>query len=510
MQQDFGGEMGYKTMKLKKDYSISKEQQTIQAIKSLIKRGRLMEGDQLPPISELSQSFGVSKNIVSQALEYLSYQGLVVTRPRLGTFVARNSIFNGKKFSWKDLIKNNAYNPRNRKLFDIFSHLDDDAKTPHLSGVSVSDGIYSDLLINAQKQVNVTLKSTASNELELFSNAGLFSLKEQLALHMGKYGMDVDPRQIVVCSHIQNAFNLIATLLLAPDSTLIHEVPGITHHRSYIQTLGAQSIGIEFEPDGVNTSQLIETIKNNPGSVLTTTPLYSYPTGNCATLEKKKAVLTICNNSETPIIEIDEYRCFDFEAPETYYSLNQGNGVIYLGSLSRTLPFGFALCWIVLPYSLIHPVLELKQQMYWGPNNYVQMIVKTILSDGSYYNYLKKLKKHIAKREIRVREIIHKHLHDICTIDEDKHPMAFWVELPFKSDLLLFNKKVNVTPGSICTHNKDNHIIISKTYPSIDHYEAVVIKLREAILEILSTTTEKNDKLNHITLPKVARGFFDI
>jgi DNA-binding FadR family transcriptional regulator len=49
--------------------------------------GTLQEGDRLPPESEISRTFGVSRPVVRQALQHLRADGLIVARRGAGTYV---------------------------------------------------------------------------------------------------------------------------------------------------------------------------------------------------------------------------------------------------------------------------------------------------------------------------------------------------------------------------------------------------------------------------------------
>jgi DNA-binding FadR family transcriptional regulator len=49
--------------------------------------GTLQEGDRLPPESEISRNFGVSRPVVRQALQHLRADGLIVARRGAGTYV---------------------------------------------------------------------------------------------------------------------------------------------------------------------------------------------------------------------------------------------------------------------------------------------------------------------------------------------------------------------------------------------------------------------------------------
>ena len=57
-------------------------------LRDRIERGELAPGDMLPSITRLSQEYGVAKGTAVKALALLHDEGLTVTVPGWGTFVA--------------------------------------------------------------------------------------------------------------------------------------------------------------------------------------------------------------------------------------------------------------------------------------------------------------------------------------------------------------------------------------------------------------------------------------
>jgi GntR family transcriptional repressor for pyruvate dehydrogenase complex len=60
----------------------------IKQIKDLLITGQLKPGDKLPPERKLSETFGVGRTHVRDAIRKLEFYGILRTRPQSGTFVA--------------------------------------------------------------------------------------------------------------------------------------------------------------------------------------------------------------------------------------------------------------------------------------------------------------------------------------------------------------------------------------------------------------------------------------
>lgn len=63
--------------------------QLIRQVRHALRLGVLNEGDKLPTVKEVVARVAINPNTVSKAYRELEYEGLVVARPGLGTFVTR-------------------------------------------------------------------------------------------------------------------------------------------------------------------------------------------------------------------------------------------------------------------------------------------------------------------------------------------------------------------------------------------------------------------------------------
>jgi DNA-binding FadR family transcriptional regulator len=64
-------------------------EQAIEAIKNYIVTNKLQEGDSLPPEMELADALGISRNILREALRHYRTLGIIGSKPKIGTFIAR-------------------------------------------------------------------------------------------------------------------------------------------------------------------------------------------------------------------------------------------------------------------------------------------------------------------------------------------------------------------------------------------------------------------------------------
>lgn len=472
---------------LKKDPFTTKEAQLAGLIKKYIADNNMKSGDQLPSVRKLTTLFSTSKNTVTAALEDLSYQGIVHIKSRYGTFVSSHSWQENKMLDWDNIWRKTSYLPTESLLWNVMSGIEHAQGIYNVSLMNISDNIYTDILKKASDSLMKTIST--SNTMDVSHFSGLHELKEALCGFMTRYGMKTDPRQIFFTTSVSEAVPFVSRLIVRKNSTVLYEAPSITNIRSHFRALGAHMQPVETDENGIREDALLKYINKNKNSFLFTYPVYNVPDGSTVPEGRKMSIQNMCLNADVPIIEIDTYRMLDFDgdAPPTYYTYSNGNGVIYIGSLGSIFPFSFSLSWVVLPYHLIKAANDIYFQQNGPKNNniYVQMLVNEMFRSGIIYKYLDDVKKHIAYRYEQTKPIINKYFGDIAEIC-DKHPQVYWLKFPFScKPLLKYDHIMRSVLGECFSSKCNNCVMISKVNPNMDEYEAGIAKLRELIDSIM-------------------------
>ena len=73
----------------------------VEQLRAMIQSGELPDGAQLPSEPELAKTLNISRSTLRAALSYLEYEGTVLRRRGVGTFVAdRSSLYNNLNINW--------------------------------------------------------------------------------------------------------------------------------------------------------------------------------------------------------------------------------------------------------------------------------------------------------------------------------------------------------------------------------------------------------------------------
>lgn len=73
-------------------------------IAGLVSVGRLAPGEKLPTVRGLARTLGVATNTVARAYRELEHRGVVITRGRLGTVIAGDSVEQAARQAAADFV----------------------------------------------------------------------------------------------------------------------------------------------------------------------------------------------------------------------------------------------------------------------------------------------------------------------------------------------------------------------------------------------------------------------
>jgi GntR family transcriptional regulator/MocR family aminotransferase len=347
--------------------------QLAEALRGLIRAGRIRPGSRVPSTRVLAADLGVSRRLVVDTYEQLVAEGFLVSRRGSGTTVAR--------------VDTTAEAPPGE--VDATPRYDVD----FVPGAPDLVGFPRDSWLRALRQ---GLSQASSDLFGYVEPEGIPSVRVALSEYLGRTrGVVADPTRIVVCSGVTQGVGLIAQLMRRRGAVpLAMEDPGFWIHRIVLQHNGIKPVPVPVDDDGIDVAALRET----RAATVLTTPAHQSPTGVVLSSSRRAALLE-WSRAGNLIIEDDydaEYR-YD-RAP---VGALQGLGpdrVIYVGSASKTLVPGLRMGWMVLPPELVDPAIELKNLADAGNSVMDQIAFAQFLASGGYDRHLRQMRRRYLTR----------------------------------------------------------------------------------------------------------------
>ncbi len=330
------------------------------ALTEAILTGRLRPGENLPPTRALAQLLSVSRDTVVRAYDELTTQGYVEGSTRAGTRV-RNSIMNARAAEAKTQIESRM---RATDQVEQLSRYAERLIKIEPAGATSFDqpalnfgAPPAEHLPGKQWREILARHAVLQDTTRLVYDSELFGhrpLREAIASFLRRSkALNCTSDQIVVFSDSQQAFDLIARILLNEGDQVVLENPGYGGARENLMSHGAVIHPISIDEHGMVTDELASVPQ--PCKLVHATPAHHDPTGVVMSLERRQKLLQWARQAGAFIIEdaFDSDFRYGSQPMPALQSLDQTDSVIYLYSFWKVLyPITTAGC-MVLPPPLV-------------------------------------------------------------------------------------------------------------------------------------------------------------
>jgi 2-aminoadipate transaminase len=241
--------------------------------------------------------------------------------------------------------------------------------------------------------------------LQYGATEGYLPLRELLVRHMARYGIEVTPANVLVTSGSQQALDLVGKLFVNSGDHILTEEPTYVGALQAFTAYQAQYLTVPVDEDGMRTDLLEEALRAGP-KFLYVLPNFQNPGGVTLSLERRWQLVELASRYGTPIVEDDPYGQLRYEGrhlpplvridAEHHGSARHGHpyrgGVIYLGSLSKTLAPGLRVGWIVAPGEVVARLVQMKQGMDLHTSTFSQMVVHEVARGGFLDRHVRRVR----------------------------------------------------------------------------------------------------------------------
>ena len=239
------------------------------------------------------------------------------------------------------------------------------------------------------------LLERGSQALQYGSGQGDVVLREQILDVMRDVGVIAHPDDIVVTTGSQMALDLVTRVFCDPGDVVLVEAP------SYVGALGvfrAYQCGVEhvtMDDEGLVPAALSEAIVRVRASgrrikMLYTIPSFHNPAGVSQGAQRRLEILAIAQQAGILVLEDDPYGLLGFDgAVPRAMRADDANGVIYLGSFSKTIASGLRVGWAVAPHGVREKLVLAAESAVLCPSNFAQLTISEYLSTQPWRQQVK-------------------------------------------------------------------------------------------------------------------------
>lgn len=269
-----------------------------------------------------------------------------------------------------------------------------------------------------------------------------------------KFSMGTENDDLMVVSGGQQAIDLATKVFCNEGDMMVSESPAFIGALNTFRSYGVRLKGVGVLDDGMDLAALEKTLCENDVKMLYTIPSFQNPLGTCTSLEKRKAIYSLCARHQVMILEDNPYGelRFDGEDIPTLKSMDTEGIVVYCGSMSKVMSAGIRIGFVLAPAPVIAKMTVGKQASDVHTNQFFQMLIAHYMEEYDFDGHIeaiRQLYKHKSGLMLgAIRETFPKEVR--YTVPQGG--LFLWCTLPDGADMLGFvqyakQKGVSVVPG---------------------------------------------------------------
>lgn len=310
---------------MKNDSSIA---EVAAAIRS--EAGRRRTGERLPSTREFVSRLGVGPVTVSRALAGLVADGVVVTRPGAGTFVAERPSRLGvadHDYSWQTV----ALGERRVTAAGVLASLE----TPPPGAIPMASGyLHPSLLPLRALSAAMARAARRPGAWERPPIAGLPGLRGWFAAATSD---QVDAADVVVTPGAQGALAAAFRAIVPPGGTILVESPTYPGALAVAASAGIAAVPVPVDAGGIIPDALARAFAATGAALVYCQPTYQNPTGALLAPGRRAEVLEIAAAAGAFVVEDDYGRWLAHErpAPPPLIAQDDSGRVVHITSLTK-------------------------------------------------------------------------------------------------------------------------------------------------------------------------------
>lgn len=337
--------------------------------------------------------------------------------------------------------------------------------------ISLSAGNPSPDAFPAKAIEEISAKVLADDPIKVLQysvSEGYTPLRDHLMDYMKKeHNTGSENDDIIITTGAQQIMDLCTKSLVNEGETVIVEAPSFIGSLNTFRSYNAKLVGVTVEPDGMDTDELEEKLKDNPDTkFIYTIPNFQNPSGVTMSLEKRKKVYELARKYDVLIIEDNPYGDLRYsgESVPNIKSLDTDGIVIYAGSMSKVISPGIRVAYCICPKPIFQKLVVCKQGNDVHTNIWAQYVCDEFITKYDFNAHLAMLRNIYTKKAQFCMDLLDKYCAPAITYNKIDGGLFIWCDLDKRIDMPDFCKeavlnKVCVVPGNafLSDENEECH-----------------------------------------------------
>ena len=272
--------------------------------------------------------------------------------------------------------------------------------------------------------------------LQYGSGQGDVRLREQILDVMSEVAVTSHPDDIVVTTGSQMALDLVVRVFCDPGDVVLVEAPSYVGALGVFRAYECGVVHVAMDDQGLEPTALTEAIASVRAQgkrikMLYTIPSFHNPAGVTQGPQRRQELLAIAQREGILVLEDDPYGLLGFEGevPRAIRA-DDAEGVIYLGSFSKTIASGLRVGWAVAPHGVREKLVLAAESAVLCPSNLAQLTVSEYLATQPWREQVKVFRETYRERRDALLDSLGQLMPEGTTWTVPAGGFYSWVTLP--------------------------------------------------------------------------------
>jgi 2-aminoadipate transaminase len=338
--------------------------------------------------------------------------------------------------------------------------------------------------------------------LQYGSGQGIPALREQILEIMALEGIRASADDVVVTTGSQQGLDLVTKLFVNPGDVILAESPSYVGAIGVFRSYQADLVHVATDANGLVPEALREAIGRLKAAgksikLLYLIPNFHNPAGVTLSWKRRLEIIEIAREHGVLILEDNPYGLlyFDKPPPQAMRSV-ETDGIVYLGTFSKTFAPGLRVGWAVAPHAIREKLILANESAVLSPSTFTQYVIAEYFAAADWRGQIDTFRGVYRERKEALVSSLAEHLPEL-TWTNPAGGFYVWLTLPDQLDSKSMlpravKELVAYTPGTAFFANGDgrHNIRLSFCYPTPESIHLGVRRLTKVIngeLELLDT-----------------------
>lgn len=279
------------------------------------------------------------------------------------------------------------------------------------------------------------LRDRGASILQYGSGQGSDELREMIVEVMRPDGIRGHADDVVVTTGSQQALDLISQIFINPGDVVLAEAPSYVGALGTFRAYQANVVHVPMDAEGLVPEELVRVIdeleaEGKPIKFLYTIPNFHNPGGVCLSAERRPRIAEICQRRHILVVEDNPYGLlgFDGDPIPAIQSINP-DGVVYLGSFSKTFAPGYRVGWALAPTAVAARLILANENALLCPSTFAQLSINEYLRTYDWYQQVKEYREMYRERGRAMQAALEEYM-PMCSWNSPEGGFYTWVKLP--------------------------------------------------------------------------------